>query len=137
MIGRPDFSRAVAARLLDTTPAALTRQVSRGARGRTGGPLTLDGVTIRKRGRGVRVDIDRRWTDNGVPLAWLSVQHTADELGVPRNVVAKRLEPARRGSTKKAVEFELLGRRFVARKLGRLWRLRVLASRCDSNGEAA
>ena len=137
MSGRPDFSRAVAARLLDSTPAALARQVSRGARGRKDGSRTLDGVTIRKRGRGVRVDVDRRWTDEGVPVAWLSVEHTADELGVPRNMVAKRLEPARRGTTKRVVEFELLGRRFVARKLGRLWRLRVLTSRCDSNGEAA
>jgi hypothetical protein len=138
MKGRPDFSRSAAARLLDTTPAALLRQLDRNGRRLADGSRTVDGVTAKKRGHGVRVEFDARWTDDSVPAAWLSVEHMAHELGVSRSMLGKRLEPGRRGSTKKVLEFELLGRQIVARRLGRLWRLRaVVVSLGARSGEAA
>lgn len=136
-----DRERAVAAaaRLLDTKPAALLRQLARNGRHFQDGRVALDGVSTKWQGCQLRIQFDQRWTDGGgVLVEWLSVEQTALALGVSRSMLGKRLEPGRVGAKKKSLELVVSGRQVQARRFGRLWKLRIIGSAFAArDGEAA
>lgn len=113
-----------AAKLLNSTPRALRRQLERNGEVGADGRITLDGVTARREGREFTLRLGQRWTKGGAFVAWFSPKRMAKELGVSRALLGKRLEPGRVGAWKPFMRLRIAGRDVVARRFGTLWKLR-------------
>lgn len=118
------WSTDSAAKLLDTTARALIRQVRRGNNAGADGSFSLDGVTARPKGRGYEIFFDREWTERGAAVAWGSVERMASALDISRASLGKKLEPRRAGGKLRLLRLRIHGRSVVARRFGRLWKLR-------------
>jgi len=117
MATRREFSLSVAARHLDTSPAALRKLFARASKTSDGGSeARVDGVRARKRGNCGSSSLTR----DGELGRWRSAENVARDLGYTPGTLRRTLQ--RRRAAGLTGELTLRGGRCAVRMLGDRWK---------------
>lgn len=134
MATKPEVSLSVAARHLDTSPAALRKFFARASKASDGrSEARVDGVRARKRRNLWRVEFDSPWTRDGELGRWRSAEKVARDLGYTPESLRRVLQ--RRRAKGLTGELTQRGGRCAARKLGDRWKLLLREPRPARRGE--